>query len=116
MQRVNKVVDHSTTANQTRESADEFHLGMYVRVPLDIEDTPIPGEHRDFCIGQITKVDSANRSAQIQVLEPYDDHRLRPLKINCRLAFVRRCALAPTDGALAKWTTPPAPGRRYQPR
>ena len=73
----------------------DAHLkpGMYVRVPVDTHDTPIPGEHRDFSLGQVLSV--TDDSVQVNIIEPYDEHRLRRLPaLEVPLAFVHRCAIA----------------------
>ena len=82
-----------TTLQVPQETAASLKPGMYVRIPVDAHDTPIPGEHRDFRLAQVLSI-SAN-SAQVVVIEPYDEHRLRRLPpFEVPLAFVHRCVIA----------------------
>lgn len=66
---------------------------MYVRIPMDVNDTPIPGEHRDFRLAQVLSV--TDEGVQANIIEPYDEHRLRRLPaLDVPMAFVHRCAIA----------------------
>jgi len=81
------------TLRLAEETADSLKPGMYVRIPVDMADTPIPGEHRDFRLAQVESV--ADHAAQVVAIEPYDQHRLRRLPpFEIPLAFLRRCAIA----------------------
>lgn len=76
-------------------SAGEYRTGMYVRVPVDVEETEIAGAFRDLRLGQVVEVRPATKSLQVQLLIPHDEHRLRRVMAEGALAYVRRGAIAP---------------------
>lgn len=74
-------------------SNNQLRSGMYVRAPLDIVDsTPIPGEHRDFYIGQIVTINIDEQTAQVRFLHS-DFGTLLSKEETLPLDSLRRCVV-----------------------
>ena len=82
-----------TTLQVPQETANSLKPGMYVRIPVDINDTPIPGEHRDFRLAQVVSV--TDHAARVVAIEQHDEHRLQRLPpLEIPLDLLSRCTIA----------------------
>ena len=62
---------------------------------MDLEESEISGAYRDLRLGQVTELQLATSSAQVLLLSPHDEHRLKIDRVERPLSSLRRCAIAP---------------------